>query len=233
MVPPDSATAARDWRPQPFGHGSFRKVADPIVEPLWAGVRSLVHVAGEELAIVDAEGEDLTAEHPTVVAALLAATRAEPIVLDGYLTRVAARATVGVWAGPDPQAPSFGKMTRQMFVGGGSRDRHAELAEAAKGRLEDRLVGDDPVAYVAIDLLLLEADPLLDVPLLERKRLLESALDESELVRRGTFVRPPVHPWLGQWRGFGFRELAYKAANSRYTPGLRNDAWTTIPIPRR
>ena len=57
---------------------------------------------------------------------------------------------------------------------------------------------------MAIDLLWLDGESLLDVPLLERKRLLESVLDESELVRRGAFVRPPIETWIGSWRALGF-----------------------------
>jgi len=34
------------------------------------------------------------------------------------------------------------------------------------------------------------------------------------------------------WRGMGFRELAYKAANSRYTPGRPNHDWAAVAIPR-
>jgi DNA repair ATPase RecN len=45
---------------------------------------------------------------------------------------------------------------------------------------------------------------------------------ESDLIRIGIHVKPPVDTWLGSWRSFGFRRLAYKAANSRYLPGRKN-----------
>ena len=86
---------------------------------------------------------------------------------------------------------------------------------------------------VCVDLLAIDDQPLLDVPLLERKRLLESAIDENLLVRLGAYVRPPVDPWVGSWRAQGFRAMAYKASNSRYRPGEPNDAWATANIPRR
>ena len=72
-------------------------------------------------------------------------------------------------------------------------------------------------------------------PMLPNKprEILESALGESRLVRRGTYVRPPVDPWLASWRSFGFSRMAYKAANSRYLPGQTNPQWTVADVPAR
>ncbi len=74
---------------------------------------------------------------------------------------------------------------------------------------------------------------MLDIPLLERRRLLESVLVESDLVRIGAFVRPPIETWVGSWRTQGFEGLTYKAANSRYLPGRPNDDWIVSGMPRR
>jgi hypothetical protein len=71
------------------------------------------------------------------------------------------------------------------------------------------------------------------VPLLERRRILDSSIDESQLVRLGAYVRLPVDAWIGSWRAQGFRAVAYKAANSRYAPGATADDWATARIPRR
>ena len=71
-------------------------------------------------------------------------------------------------------------------------------------------------AFVATDLLWLDGQPLDDVPLLERKRQLEAVLDESYLARVSTFVRPSAVMTLVSWGTLGFRELSYRASNSRY-----------------
>jgi bifunctional non-homologous end joining protein LigD len=84
-----------------------------------------------------------------------------------------------------------------------------------------------------VDLLVLDDHPLLDVPLLERKRLLESALAEGERVRRTPYVREPAGSFIISWRSAGFGGLAYKAANSRYRPGARTDGWSLVAMPRR
>jgi ATP-dependent DNA ligase len=74
---------------------------------------------------------------------------------------------------------------------------------------------------------------LLDVPLLERKRLLESVLAEGERVRRTTFVREPAGSFIITWRSVGFGGLVHKEANSRYHPGVPNPDWTLMEMPRR
>jgi ATP-dependent DNA ligase len=90
----------------------------------------------------------------------------------------------------------------------------------------------DVVVFVAVDLLRIDGETLLDVPLLERKRLLDGILVEGPLVRRGIHVKPPIDLWLSTWRSLGFRSLAYKQANSRYRPGEANEDWATASIPR-
>ena len=84
-----------------------------------------------------------------------------------------------------------------------------------------------------MDLVSLDGQTLVEIPLLERKRLLESVLAEGDLVRRTPYVRYPAGPFIVTWRSFGFGGLAYKAANSRYRLGATNDDWCLAPMPRR
>ena len=88
-----------------------------------------------------------------------------------------------------------------------------------------------PLALVATDLLWIDGDELLEVPLLERKRLLESALDESELIRISAYIRPSATGSIMGWRSLGFQTLAYKSANGRYHPGEENEGWAAVPVP--
>ncbi len=219
---------ARLWRPQRFGQRNVRKIPSPVIEPLWNGTRVLAAVSDEAVELRDADGQPV--EHPPIAAALLGCVQADSVVLDGYLSSQAAQSGVGVYSGPQPATPTPGDMARQMVVGG--RNRRAELIEAIEARAEERPAPGERVAFVAIDLLLLDGDSLLDVPLLERKRLLDGVISERELVRIGIHVRAPVDAWLATWRNVGFRLLAYKDPNSRYRPGESNDDWATATIPR-
>jgi bifunctional non-homologous end joining protein LigD len=94
-------------------------------------------------------------------------------------------------------------------------------------------VSEEAVSVVATDLLWLDDTSLLDVPLLERRRLLESVIAESDVVRVGAFVRPPIDSWVTSWRSMGFGGLTYKAANSHYILGEPNPEWVITGMPRR
>src|SRR5260221_7048755 len=129
-------------------------------------------------------------------------------------------------------APTVGQVGRQMPLGGGGPNKRREQRELAAAREVD-LPPDAPTAMVAVDLLWLDGQPLVDVPLLERKRLLDAVLVDHELVRRTVLVRPPVEAWYAQWRAPGFRAYAVKAAHSPYQPGGARDHSTPPPIPQR
>jgi hypothetical protein len=214
----------RDWRPPGFGRRNVKDVRDPLIEPLWEGERVLVDISGGRVMAADVDGEPAEIE-PEIVEALAALARADHLVLDAHLTAQAARSVAGALVG-DVSTPTAVEMAGQLLVG--RRSRRSELSKSlpADARGEARVM-------VVVDLLELEAERLLDVPLLERKRLLESVLGEGPLVRIGAYVRPPVDPWIGTWRALGFHSVAYKAANGRYLPGRPNDGWAIARIPQR
>ena len=206
------------------------RIANPIVEPQWAGLRVLAAVEDGSVALRDDEGEPFT-ERPEVDRALGSAVRAGSAILDGFLTKQPTADIV--YATPSGDVPSPGALMAKPFIGmRRDRGREAEaeraaLAEAATFREEDQ------VAFVATDLLRVDGDSLLDVPLLERKRLLESVFDPADLVRVGAYVRPPLERWIGTWRRLGFLGLSFRAANSRYHPGEKHEDWSLVPMPRR
>jgi bifunctional non-homologous end joining protein LigD len=215
---------ARAWRPQGFGRKAARKIEDPIVEPLWIGDRAIAYAAADRVELLDEDGEAFVAELVADVAdAIRNAVRADALVLDGYLTVQATRPPEAVFLGME--APSSSDFATQLLVG---QRRRPEVADP---RLP--ITADAPLAFVAVDILAVDEESLLDIPLLERKRILESVLEESELVRVGAYVRPPIDTWLATWRALGFGALAFKASNSRYRPGRSNDEWSTARIPAR
>ena len=212
-------------RPQAYGNSAPQKVRDPLIEPLWTGVRALAAIDDGGATLVDADG-DRVEGMAAIVEALGASVQADGVIVDGFLTKQTAHSpSVVVW--PD-EMPSVGRLV-------GLRHNRAVDTMTLK---EETLAAhtfesDDAVSFVATDLLWLDDTSLLDVPLLERRRLLESVLVESDVVRVGAFIRPPIDSWVSSWRSLGFAGLSYKAANSRYLPGEPNPDWVITGMPRR
>jgi bifunctional non-homologous end joining protein LigD len=219
-APPETPANPDDWRPQQFGHGE-RANSATLVEPGWDGVRVIARVEDGSSRFFDEHGNDRTAEFPDLAEAVTAAARAGELILDGYLTVQATQITVGVpMSTIEPATPN--QMMASMIVGG-------RVITPAVG--EHPIDRDRPLAFVAVDLLRIDGTALLDVPLLERKRLLDGALTESEVVRFTPYVREPFDSFIASWRGLGFGRLFFKAANGRYSPGRRNDTWSVKPMP--
>ena len=218
-------------RPQQFGSANPATISNPIAEPMWAGVRVLAAVDLDVATLIDQAGNVID-EHPDIAAALARASLVDGLVVDGYLTKMAARDQSGVFV-PMDDLPSASQMLARPILGF-RRTRAEEVAKELEAARIARSFGpDDVVSFVAVDLLWLDGELLLDVPLLERRRVLESVLGESDLIRRGVFVRPPLEAWLGSWRALGFTGFSLKGANSRYQPGVVSDDWASAPMPRR
>jgi hypothetical protein len=232
MLASDAVAAASTWRLQLFGDKRAATIADPIIEPLWTGPRVLALVDGETVRLTDAEGDAIEG-HEDVVAALREAAGGATVVLEAFLTPEPIQTPSGIAGRDIVTVPKPGQAMTQMIVGvrGERKERLARQQDEARQRTIEG--ADDRLALVAVDLLWLDDESLCDVPLLERKRILESVLAESDLVRVGIHVKPPIDTWLGSWRAFGFRRLAYKSANSRYVPGQKNQEWALAEIPPR
>ncbi|HET9345199.1 MAG TPA: hypothetical protein VFO05_05800 [Candidatus Limnocylindrales bacterium] len=230
MLARDARSAAATWRPQRFSEAGG-DIADPIIEPLWTGLRALAFVDGDQATIRDLDGDELD-EFPDVAAELVAANLAERWIVDGYLTHQVLQEPAAIARRDAAQKEANKPTMGQMWFGNMFRRRRRDEPTVEQSeRAVPAPEGD--VALVVVDILWLDDEPLLDVPLLERKRVLESAVGESRLVRLGTYVRPPIDTWLGSWRSFGFSRMSYKAANSRYLPGQTNPAWTVADVPAR
>lgn len=221
-------------QPMPFGRVGTGEVRDPIIEPLWIGLRVLANLTTGEPARLTDEGGEALVGFAALREEIGAANMAASLIVDGYLT-AQIRDSVGLSV-PDitEGLATPAQLSRQMIMGslGSSREARRDHVEASiKNRLW--MPDETEAAFVAIDLLELDGESLLKVPLLERKRLLESAFAESAKVRRTPIVRPPIATWYSQWRLVGFTEMAFKAANGRYTPGVVSRDWAIARIPKR
>ena len=232
MVEENVLDLARTIRLQSFGAGRTDRVAEPVVEPLWSGLRVIAAAQGDEGVLLQ-DGEEVTGHEDLAQALTMAvAATATGVILDAYVTKQISGEDTGVRSGLISM-PSVGRLLARSLVGGRILDRAQQLEDDRAERAAQRFEEEDPVNLVAVDLLWLEGEWLLDVPLLERKRLLTAVLPGDPIVRSSMYVRPPIETWIGSWRAQGFRGLAFKGANSRYRPGEVAPDWITIPMPRR
>ena len=233
MSTTDARSVASSWLPQQFSEGRVTRILDPIVEPLWQGLRVLAHVeSGGTVAFRDVDGAPIE-DQSAIEDELRVAIRAGSALLEGYLTHQPVQDLGAVARRDAVEPPRASEAISQLWFGGLGRRRKERYAHEAETAARSHLPAGVSIAFVAVDLLWLDDEPLLDVPLLERKRILESVLREAPLVRRGIYIRPPVDTWLGSWRALGFTRMSYKAANSRYRPGEINEEWAIATVPDR
>src|SRR4051794_25589745 len=178
---------ARDWRPQRVAASKNKpRVENPVAEPIWSGTRVLV-------LFRDAESPD---EWGTVE--VMDETGADAVPL---ARRAFDQLRRSILAG---EAVIDGIVTDQTLDSGVSMEFDSARPE----------LGRD-LSFVVVDLLRIDGQTLFDVPLLERKRLLEGLVQQSPLVRVSPWVTPPFDAWLRTWRSAGFRGAIIKGANSR------------------
>ena len=214
----------REWRPQVIKRGRFvPQVIDPILEPLWSGTRVLVHFRAspndEEhgtVEIYDEFGDDALLDAPQAADHLRRAVKATEAVIDGVMTGEATT------SGENTAIQLFPTVNplRKFFIGG---TPDTDVKYEPRGPREQGVP-----AFVAVDLLSVDDQPLFDAPLLERKRLLEGLIEQSELVRLSPWVRPPVRTWFNTWRSAGLRGVIMKSSNSRYRPGAETTEWAYV-----
>lgn len=164
------------------------------------------------VAVRDEDGDEVTDIAAEAVAELREAVMALDAVIDGVLTRQATAGGVGSSMVVEAEVSNL------AFI----------LPTKPDTTFRRRVGKPGEFAFVAVDLLSVDGQDLLDMPLLERKRQLESLFVESDLVRLSPVVRPPILPWLNSWKSAGFRGVMLKASNSRYRPGELTTEWSTV-----
>ena len=181
-----------------------------LFEPLWPGTRMIARLADGGVRLNDELGEpmvggDEIAEAPEILAAAILADQA---VVDG------------IW-------------TMQPFVGDGSPARawaDTLVTEGLVDEIPDPLETERRRAFVAVDLVELDGEPLHEIPFQERRRLLESVIDEGIRVRLSPIVKQPLAGWMVGWRANGFTHYVAKHMNSRYRPGERTEDWLKLSL---
>lgn len=233
-VDTDLLELAAAWRPERPGREAHRRIVDALVEPDWLGLHVVAALSADDVVFVhDGEAIPVPAELPP---ALVGAFDAVDALVEGRLTIKALESGEGALPAmvnverPPILVPRVVRKSIQDDPFVRARD-HEARAQAGAAPVLAALARGERHAFVATDLLWLDGSPLDDVPLLERKRLLDGVLETSYLVRVTPYVKPSAILTLVTWGTLGFRELHYRAANARYLAGRENPAWAVTRPP--
>lgn len=103
----------------------------------------------------------------------------------------------------------------------------AELEIDSEGNALTRAAGGRRI-FAVFDLLEVDGESLLGVPLLERRRHLEGVLTPSLNVRLTPYVSRGLRSWRDTLSGQGFGRVVLKNWNSTYSPGQTTNDWLVV-----
>ena len=194
---------------QPMLAGSAPEVADAVMQLGEAqleykldGARIQVHKVGNEVRVYTRNLRDVTTAVPEVVESALALPARE-LILDGETLAVR----------PDG-APQPFQVTMRRF------GRRLDVDELRRSL---------PLAPFYFDCLYVDGEPLIDVPLSRRARLLDDIVPESVRVPRIiTGVADEAAGFLARARSAGHEGVMAKALDAPYAAGARGQAWLKV-----
>ena len=174
-------------------------------EEKYDGIRCQLHVEGERVALYSRDLKEVTATFPDV--ALPAAGIGRDLILDGELL-----------AHRSGRVLPFSSLQRRL----------------GRKSVGDGLLAEVPVVLVAFDLLSIDGEVTLELPLRERRRRMEELpLKHPFLLARLESARGPdeLDRIFEETRARGNEGLMVKDPESRYTPGRRGMAWLKLKRP--
>jgi bifunctional non-homologous end joining protein LigD len=181
-----------------------------LFEVKWDGVRAVATTtrpgtdAPAATHLVSRQDNDITAGYPEL-ASLWERVLARNAVLDGEIVAL----------GPGG-VPSFQRLQSRMHV----RD------PAAVERLRRQI----PVTFMAFDLLAVDGELLVDLPLRDRLERLDEILVPGVAVQRSAAVRADGEALYAAAAARGLEGVVAKRLDSRYQPGRRSRDWLKIKV---
>jgi len=171
---------------------------DWIFEIKWDGIRAISYV-DDELSIRSRNDKELKYNFPELDELR---TLARNVVLDGEIVVIRG-----------------GKADFQAVIERAKATRNYEIGiEAQK----------NPATYVVFDIIEKEGHPLLELPLIQRKKLLEQSLKESAHVSISLFADKEGEAYYEAALKEGVEGIMAKKKDGPYEPGIRSHNWLKI-----
>ena len=171
---------------------------DWIFEIKWDGIRAISYI-DQGLSILSRNGKELKSNFPELEELK---TLANNVVLDGEIVVM-----------------KEGRADFQTLI---------ERANATNPRDIAYMAGRFPATYVVFDILEKDGNPLVALPLLERKRILSERLKESANVVFSLFVEAEGEAYYEAAIRKGIEGIMAKKETSLYESGVRSDNWLKI-----
>ncbi|MCS6788862.1 MAG: ATP-dependent DNA ligase, partial [Aigarchaeota archaeon] len=174
-----------------------------LVEPKYDGVRVQVHGRDGEIRIFTRRLKDVTSSLPEVVDAVRRSVSWNEFILDGEVVAVDEKGN------PLPFQETLRRVGREKEV--------------------DEVVSSLPMRLWLFDVILAEGSPIITLPLSERRRALESAVDPRLLTpARLCTVKAEIEDALSSAIAMGHEGVIAKDPDSRYLPGRRGAKWLKL-----
>ena len=224
LEPPPDLSAARDEPMPEFVPPMMATLADGafddagwLFEVKWDGYRVQAVVHDGRLRLWTRKRVDAAGYFPDLARSGGEWIEARDAIVDGEV----------VAFDPDGR-PSFGLLQERTGLSGLEMASGRRSAGAARRSPEERAA--IPLAYLAFDLLHHDGRGLLDVPLVDRKRLLQRVLRPHPMVRYAAHVAGEGIAFLDAAMEKGLEGIVAKRASSRYQPGRRSREWLKIKL---
>jgi bifunctional non-homologous end joining protein LigD len=172
-------------------------------EMKWDGIRALAFIQDGAVRLMSRTGRDISHVYPEL-AGIAGAVDARLAVLDGEVV-----------AFGDGDWPDFEALQQRM-----------NIANAAQARI---LASQVPVSYLAFDVLWRDDRPLLDVPYVERRKLLDGlGLAGGRWQAPPSFIGESGRDVQAVSKQNELEGIVAKRLQSRYEPGRRSQSWLKI-----
>jgi bifunctional non-homologous end joining protein LigD len=181
-------------------------IGPPTDDPEWAaelkwdGLRTQVLTDGAGVAVRSSRGRDVTAQFPELHE--FGERLGTSAILDGELVVF------------DGDRPSFPRVLQRLNTG-----RPTEQSMAA-----------NPAVYIVFDLLVLDGNPLLDLPYHARRQVLAELVSDDPRWRVPPSVDGGASQLLALARQRDLEGIVIKRIDSPYRPGARTTNWRKVKI---
>ncbi|MGH7686083.1 MAG: non-homologous end-joining DNA ligase, partial [Candidatus Dormibacteria bacterium] len=205
----DAASSPAEAPPDPPSPMLATSVDRPFSREGWLfelkfdGVRALASFAGSSVRVVGRSGRDETHRYPEL-AALPGVMRAHDGIVDGEIVVL-----------DDDGRPSFERLQSRINI-----SRPQDIERGAR---------DNPVRFMAFDLLRLDGRALLQTALRIRKKTLRDVLAEgSQTVQYADHVDNDGLAFFAVVKERGLEGMVGKRGDSEYQPGHRSRDWLKV-----